>query len=439
MLAFDAAVTGDCDYAEAVGAAPDEFGKPKERFLGFRREMESAARYAGMKLTWMPPPDRWRIVCVLKSGGQYRRQHVDWLRRQVAARVKTPHDFVVLTDIEDIPGSVALRHRWRGWWSKLELFRPDALPGRGPVLYLDLDVVLCDDIELPAADDLPGGAICARVDWWRPGQRNSSVMMWRPPAGRELYVQFSRAAARIIADDEAGERHGDQAYISRNAKTADLPALRVRSYRADGLSDGPADAQVAVFHGRPKPWEVDGHPWIPAWVPYRTRRSVLVALARLIDARTYVELGVCDGSTMAHVLRYRPSLRGWGIDLFRPQPGNPSETYESWDWVAIQHRCEAALAEYGDRAEILRMTTLEAVDYVPGVVDLVFIDADHSTAAVAADIESWLPRIRPGGILAGHDIDWPTVRSAVERCCPSYHIGPDNVWYCYRPGVPSPW
>lgn len=41
----------------------------------------------------------------------------------------------------------------------------------------------------------------------------------------------------------------------------------------------------------------------------------------------------------------------------------------------------------------------------PYGVDLVFIDGDHRYEAVKADIESWLPKVRPGGYLCGHDLD----------------------------------
>ena len=54
-----------------------------------------------------------------------------------------------------------------------------------------------------------------------------------------------------------------------------------------------------------------------------------------------------------------------------------------------------------------------------GSVDFVYVDADHTWEAVQTDIEEWLPKIRPGGILAGHDYleaeKWPGVREAVEE------------------------
>ena len=66
-----------------------------------------------------------------------------------------------------------------------------------------------------------------------------------------------------------------------------------------------------------------------------------------------------------------------------------------------------------------------------GVFDLVYIDADHSYEAVVADIKTWAPKVKQGGLLAGHD--WcdtlPAVREAVqdELGNPAI-ILPDTSW-----------
>lgn len=51
-----------------------------------------------------------------------------------------------------------------------------------------------------------------------------------------------------------------------------------------------------------------------------------------------------------------------------------------------------------------RMTTNEAAHlFEDKSLDGVFIDADHSYEAVKKDIADWMPKMRKGGILAGHD------------------------------------
>lgn len=50
-------------------------------------------------------------------------------------------------------------------------------------------------------------------------------------------------------------------------------------------------------------------------------------------------------------------------------------------------------------------------------LDFVFIDADHEYESVKADIAAWWPKVKPGGILAGHDFapEFPGVEQAVRE------------------------
>jgi predicted O-methyltransferase YrrM len=57
-------------------------------------------------------------------------------------------------------------------------------------------------------------------------------------------------------------------------------------------------------------------------------------------------------------------------------------------------------------------------------LDWVYIDAAHDYASVKADIAAWAPKVREGGIIAGHDYrdeDWLGdpygVKSAVDEWC----------------------
>ncbi len=52
----------------------------------------------------------------------------------------------------------------------------------------------------------------------------------------------------------------------------------------------------------------------------------------------------------------------------------------------------------------LRMTSLEAVElFEDNSVDFCFIDGDHAYDSIYADIISWLPKVKSGGIIAGDD------------------------------------
>ena len=61
----------------------------------------------------------------------------------------------------------------------------------------------------------------------------------------------------------------------------------------------------------------------------------------------------------------------------------------------------------GDSAESAR-------HIADGSLAFVFIDAGHSYENVCADIKAWCPKIKPGGIIAGHDADHEPVAKAVQ-------------------------
>jgi len=81
------------------------------------------------------------------------------------------------------------------------------------------------------------------------------------------------------------------------------------------------------------------------------------------------------------------------------------------------------LSRHGSRSTIWRMTSVEAAAEVEDhSFDFVYIDARHDYESVKEDLEAWCAKVRPGGILAGHDYvdgDLPQgefyVKSAVDE------------------------
>jgi hypothetical protein len=62
--------------------------------------------------------------------------------------------------------------------------------------------------------------------------------------------------------------------------------------------------------------------------------------------------------------------------------------------------------------------------YLDQSLDFVMIDAGHDYVSVSQDIQSWLPKMKPGSILAGDDIspNWPGVERAVHDCLATYQV-----------------
>ena len=61
---------------------------------------------------------------------------------------------------------------------------------------------------------------------------------------------------------------------------------------------------------------------------------------------------------------------------------------------------------YGYSHKMLKMDSVQAADYVEDQsLDFCFIDGDHSYIGTKRDIEAWLPKVKIGGWICGHDYD----------------------------------
>lgn len=68
-----------------------------------------------------------------------------------------------------------------------------------------------------------------------------------------------------------------------------------------------------------------------------------------------------------------------------------------------------------------------AATYDNNSIDFVFIDAAHDYDSVVADIAAWLPKVKPGGIIAGHDYNHEPVYRAVNDSL-NHVSGYGNCW-----------
>lgn len=160
--------------------------------------------------------------------------------------------------------------------------------------------------------------------------------------------------------------------------------------------------------------------------------AIASAVTRDADTRDQLkmaEIGVNTGSTSVHLLRRFPRLHMLLVDPyigsadFLTPSGIPARTWE-------------ALTPYSTRIKFrVQRSTMVAPSVANGSLDLVFIDGDHSYKACRSDIEAWLWKVRPGGVLAGHDYA-PRYARTVARAVNDFvsrrdlklHLNGENWW-----------
>lgn len=77
----------------------------------------------------------------------------------------------------------------------------------------------------------------------------------------------------------------------------------------------------------------------------------------------------------------------------------------------------------------MKAASLDAAKQFPdNSLDFVYIDGNHTEKAVRADIAAWLPKVKPGGYLAGHDWQFAGVKKAVRALLGEPVRLPDRDW-----------
>lgn len=132
----------------------------------------------------------------------------------------------------------------------------------------------------------------------------------------------------------------------------------------------------------------------------RTRED----LARLFAARGYLrgcEVGVADARYSALLCATIPGVELLCVDPWEPyglngRGGGKQQQHGNYD-VARER-----LAPYAATLD-RRLSADAAPDVPPETLDFVYIDGNHDFDFVMLDLLLWVPKVRAGGIVAGHD------------------------------------
>lgn len=131
------------------------------------------------------------------------------------------------------------------------------------------------------------------------------------------------------------------------------------------------------------------------------RTELLLAFAARGFTRG-AEIGVWRGGFSAEMCKALPGLRLRCVDAWGTDPSYHEAKKHIASWDKLRAEAEHRLRPFG--CLIDARPSLQAAPDVPnGSLDFVYIDGNHSREAVYADLAAWAPKVRVGGIVAGHD------------------------------------
>lgn len=211
------------------------------------------------------------VVLCMKWGTKYGAEYVNRLYNMVKRHTTVDFKFVCLTDRTEgiypevecfpIPPLALPEGSPERGWNKLSTFEPDLYGLTGNLLFLDLDVVIVDNID--GFFTHPGDFLIIH-DWKRPWRvtGNSSVYRFKLGAFPEILSYF-RENFDEISHKFRNEQEYLSWYVDQQQKLSYWPAAWCKSYKYHCLQKlplayfkppvKPQDAKIIVFHGEINP------------------------------------------------------------------------------------------------------------------------------------------------------------------------------------------
>lgn len=128
-----------------------------------------------------------------------------------------------------------------------------------------------------------------------------------------------------------------------------------------------------------------------------------------------------------------------GLRLFAIDPWKSYNDYQDSRGQqrldSIYQNVKSLLAPYPN-CQIIRKTSMEAVNsFDDNSLDFVYIDGNHQLKYVTEDIVEWSHKVRPGGVICGHDYIYTNPRTQAGICHVIYAVNAYtkaykvNDWY----------
>ena len=168
-------------------------------------------------------------------------------------------------------------------------------------------------------------------------------------------------------------------------------------------------------------------------IPQLVGSTDLAKLFAELGYKVGAEIGTDQGLYAEYMLKTIPNLVLHCIDPWMAsayEKGAQPESYEDQKFFTDRfNETVQRLDPYN--AIIHRNTSEEALrQFEDNSLDFVYIDGNHDFLNVTFDIHHWLKKVRPGGILAGHDyVRYPSskfnhVKKVVQSYFPAYNLLP---------------
>lgn len=130
--------------------------------------------------------------------------------------------------------------------------------------------------------------------------------------------------------------------------------------------------------------------------------ALLYYIAKKLQPKNYLEIGVYKGRSMAHVLKPSPQTQGYGIDTWATHAGMENSTPERVKKDLQTLGVEKLPVLFLGSSDIL-LPLLWLDNKLPQLFDLILVDGNHNFEVAQSDLTFCFSHLVEGGILIFHD------------------------------------
>ena len=149
-----------------------------------------------------------------------------------------------------------------------------------------------------------------------------------------------------------------------------------------------------------KKYGVDPEGKLPIEIP-NAGKADLAKLLHELDFKIGVEVGVAEGKYSQKLCEANPQMKIYGVDAWKIY-GNYAD-YSAQKLDSLYSQAKKQLAPFSNY-EFIKEFSMDAVrKFEDNSLDFVYIDANHENPYITEDITEWSKKVKPGGIISGHD------------------------------------
>jgi len=217
-----------------------------------------------------------KIVLVLRSGGDFDFNDVELLYHHIKKH-NPKAEVICLNDKAPCDYKIGelkvikMPYKWKGWWSKLNLFSPEMKKYR-PFLYMDLDTIVLGEIPQPP-DRFIG--VKSFIN-----KRFTSTMMWMPKECEVIDKIWQEQKRQENNNPKQRMDYLIREFVKPREYLQDYINLTSFKPNKRWLLKKP-DASVVCFHGKPRIWEAaNSVDWVKEYINEWKNAKILHKLWR---------------------------------------------------------------------------------------------------------------------------------------------------------------